>query len=46
MGLPWVDYTVVVVVVLTSTGRYSAVRGHRAGSSKSGAEDSLRRKTN
>ena len=36
---------VVVIVVLTSTGRYNAVRDHRAGSNRSGVEDYLRRKT-
>lgn len=35
---------VVVIVVLTSTGRYNAVRDHRAGSNRSGVEDYLRRK--
>ena len=35
-----------VVVYLTSTHRYNAVRGHRTGSSNSGAEDYLRRETN
>ena len=35
---------VLVVVVLTSTHRYNAVRGHRTGSNNSGAEDYLRRK--
>ena len=33
-----------VYVVLTSTHRYNAVRGHRTGSNNSGAEDYLRRK--
>ena len=38
---------VVVLVVLTSTHRYNALRGHRrTGSNNSGAEDYLRRKTN
>ena len=36
----------IVVVVLTLTHRYNAVRGHRTGSNNSGAEDYLRRKTN
>ena len=35
---------VVVVVVLTLTHRYNAVRGHRTGSNKSGAEEYLRGK--
>ena len=35
-----------VVVVLTSTHRYNAVRGHRAGSNNSETENYLRRKTN
>ena len=35
-----------VVVVLTLTHRYNAVRGHRTGSNNSGAENYLRRKTN
>ena len=35
-----------VVVVLTLTHRYNAVRGRRTGSNNSGAEDYLRRKTN
>ena len=35
-----------LVVVLALTHRYNAVRGHRTGSNKSGAEDYLRRKTN
>ena len=34
---------VVVVVVLRLRHRYNAVRGHRTGSSNSGAEDYLRR---
>ena len=38
--------TRVVVVVLTLTHRYNAVRGHRARSNNSGAADYLRRKTN
>ena len=36
----------VVAVVLTLTHGYNAVRGHKSGSSNSGAEDYLRRKTN
>ena len=40
------DYYVVIVVVLTLTHRYNAVRGHRTGSNNSGAENYLRRKTN
>ena len=36
----------VVVVVLTLTHRYNAVRGNRTGSSNSGVEDYLRRKAN
>ena len=39
-------YNTAVVVVLTLTHRYNAVRGHRTGSNNSGAEDYLRRKTN
>ena len=35
---------VVVVVVLTLTHRYNAVRGHRTGSNKSGAEEYFRGK--
>ena len=35
-----------VVVVLTVTHGYNAVRGHRTGSNNSGAEDYLRRKEN
>ena len=35
-----------VVVVITLTHRYNAVRGHRTGSNNSGVEDYLRRKTN
>ena len=35
---------VVVVVVLTLTHGYNAVRGHRTGSNNSGAEDYPRRK--
>ena len=42
MWLPLVD----VIVVLTLSHRYNAVRGHRTGSNNSGAEDYLRRKTN
>ena len=42
----WVGYEWVVVVVLTLTHGYNAVRGHRTGSNNSGAEDYLRRKTN
>ena len=38
-------YNTAVVVVLTLTHRYNAVRGHRTGSNNSGAEDYLRRKT-
>ena len=38
--------TFIIVVVLTLTHRYNAVRGHRPGSNNSGAEDYLRRKTN
>ena len=38
--------SVVVVVVLTLTHRYNAVRGQRTGSNNSGAEDYRRRKTN
>ena len=37
---------VVVVVILTLTHRYDAVRGHRTGSNNSGVEDSPRGKTN
>ena len=37
---------VVVVVVRTLTHRYIAVRGHRTGSTNSGVEDYLTRKTN
>ena len=37
---------VVVVVVLTLSHRYNAVRGHRARSNNSVVEDYLRRKTN
>ena len=36
----------IVVVVLTLTHRYNAVRGHRTGSDNSEAEDYFRRKTN
>ena len=36
----------IVVVVLTLTHGYNAVRGHRTGSNNSGAENYLRRKTN
>ena len=39
------DVVVVVVVVLTFTDGYNAVRGHRTGSNNSGVED-YRRKTN
>ena len=39
-------YNTAVVVVFTVTHRYNAVRGHGTGSNNSGAEDSLRRKTN
>ena len=38
--------SIVVVVFLTLTHRYNAVRGHRTGSNNSGAEDYIRRKTN
>ena len=38
--------TLVVVVVLTLSHRYNAVRGLRTGSGNSGAEDDLRRKKN
>ena len=34
----------IVVVFLTLTHRYNAVRGHRTGSNNSGAKDYLRRK--
>ena len=36
----------VAVIVLTSTHRHYAVRGHRTGSNTSGVEDYLRRGTN
>ena len=38
------SYDPVVVVVLTLSHGYNAVRGHRTGSRNSGAEDFLRRK--
>ena len=44
MGCPMVEPSNVVVVALTLTHRYNAVRGHRTGSHNSGAEDYLRRK--
>ena len=37
-------WCLVVVVVLTLTRRYNAVRGHRTGSNNSGVEDYLTRK--
>ena len=39
-------YTPYVVVVLTLTHGYNAVRGHKTGSNNSGAKNYLRRKTN
>ena len=46
MGNLWLTHeqVVVAVIVVTSTHRYNAVRGHRTGSNNSGAEDYLRRK--
>ena len=35
-----------IMIVLTLSHRYNAVRGHRTGSNNSGAEDYLRRITN
>ena len=45
MGVRIVVVVVVVVVVLTLTHLYTAVRGHRTGSSNSRADEYLRRKT-